>query len=167
MNRNLTRSRDRIRCASLTLLMVCFAGCGTQNATQPVPVSGTITMDGQPLADADVYFVSGDLTAFARTTGDGNYTLAQGALPGMNRVFVTKDTEGDPSRFVPGYGGEGLDDGQLHAAIAAMGADTTMAVSTLPRSLIPPEFSSSEETRLSFLVPESGTRTASFQLTSK
>ena len=158
---------SRIRSIILLISVVSVSGCGSESSSQTGPVAGIVTMDGQALADADVYFVSGEFTAFGRTSAYGQFMLAQGALPGVNRVFVTKSTGGDPSLFVPGYGGDGLDDGQLQAVVAAMGADTTLAVSTLPRSVVPPEFSNPEETRLSFLVPETGTQSASLQLTSR
>ena len=156
----------------LIIISLFTLGCGSGSSIQSVPVSGVVTMDGQPLVGAEVYFVCGDFTAFGRTSDDGAYMLAQGALPGMNRVFITKMSGSDPTVFVPGYGEEGLDEGQLQAAVAATGADPALMrrvqlTGGVPTSGVPRQFSDPADTRLSWIVPDIGTDAASFHLTSK
>jgi hypothetical protein len=72
------------------------AGCSSNASKLPplAPVSGTITMDGQPLAGAEVVFMSpSGHPSIGATDGDGKYTLMYrgthpGAGPGLNSVIV-------------------------------------------------------------------------------
>lgn len=91
------------------LCLICFgllgslfffsAGCGKKADSRPktAAVSGIITMNGQPVADADVVFQPAGQSpaATGRTDGDGNYQLTtfqsdDGAVPGQYLVSVTK-----------------------------------------------------------------------------
>ncbi len=62
---------------------VCF-GCQGGSGPRPVPVSGRVTLDGQPLADVAVYFhLRGEKhVGVGKTKPDGTFTLENGALPG-------------------------------------------------------------------------------------
>jgi hypothetical protein len=79
----------RVRSAALlavALGLSAAAGCGPAEP-KPVPVSGTVTLDGQPLADGFVYFKS------PQTGGLERFEIAGGAfqgmaLPGTRRVEV-------------------------------------------------------------------------------
>ncbi|MBA2114688.1 carboxypeptidase regulatory-like domain-containing protein [Bremerella alba] len=81
---------------SLCLLVGCFG------SDKIAPVSGLVTLDGEPLAGAIVGFEpiaqEGDLEAgygsYAKTDDDGHYTLRslkneEGALIGQHRVSVS------------------------------------------------------------------------------
>jgi hypothetical protein len=79
------------------LLGLLLAGCGSGLKT--VPVSGTITKDGQPLADVSVTFTplatGGEAPASnGRTDSSGKYTLKvtvtgdSGAVPGNHIVSI-------------------------------------------------------------------------------
>lgn len=61
------------------LLTCCALGCGRppQRApSQPVPISGKVTLDGKPLAGAEVVFITETLGTFsAATADDGTYKL--------------------------------------------------------------------------------------------
>jgi hypothetical protein len=88
----------------LLALVVLATGCGG-NAHKTVPVSGKVTLDGKPLADATLMFVpvSGAVSksdpppsSVGTTNGDGNYTLVlntnakrKGAVPGKHKVIIT------------------------------------------------------------------------------
>lgn len=79
------------------------SGCGAPAPAfpEPVPVSGTITMEGKPLEHAIVYFVPNAAELGPGATGvtgtDGKYTLSTstgpdakpGAAPGEYRVAVS------------------------------------------------------------------------------
>jgi hypothetical protein len=75
------------------LLVACFAGCGGAPAT----VEGTVTLDGQPLAGADVTFqptFEGGLPAYGLTDGSGHYVLnmsmnESGAMAGEHEVRIS------------------------------------------------------------------------------
>ena len=95
----------RLVCASLTVLLtVWLAGCSSSRVKLPplAPVSGTITMDGQPLAGVEVLFMSptGHIS-FGWTDQNGKYVLqfrnyGPGAGPGLNTVTV-KSVPKDPN----------------------------------------------------------------------
>ena len=86
---------------ALTLALVCavtlLVGCG-KKVVKTEGVTGTITLDGAPLADCNVYFLavekgSGTLDSFAKTDASGNYKLQTmtgaanaGTTPGKYKV---------------------------------------------------------------------------------
>lgn len=75
-------------------LLVAAAGCNRK--PQPVPVHGTVTLDGKPVAAAAVMFepVAGGPVGSAVTDAQGVYTLMTanqaGAFPGQYRATVVK-----------------------------------------------------------------------------
>lgn len=79
-----------------TVLTVCHAGCSSKPVKLPplAPVSGTITMDGQPLAGVEVVFMSPTgHPSIGATDEHGRYSLRYrgihpGAGPGINTVTV-------------------------------------------------------------------------------
>lgn len=87
--------------------LVLSAGCGD------VPdnlgrVSGKVTLDGQPLANATVVFSpkTAASQSIAVTDANGEYSLLyaakiRGAEPGEHRVAVSTFTEGDPDGDPP------------------------------------------------------------------
>lgn len=83
-------------CVSLS---VCV-GCGA-SGPEIASVSGKITMDGKPLANASVVFIPEDgRPAGARTDANGNYVLnftegRRGAIPGKNSVRITTQREAE------------------------------------------------------------------------
>lgn len=99
------------RCASIStflgvaapLILVAVGGCGgvaDSNRPKTVPVQGTITLKGQPLADASVTFMlaSNSGSAVGRTDAAGRYSLTtfeqgDGAIPGEYGVQVVKYEE--------------------------------------------------------------------------
>ncbi|HVX60070.1 MAG TPA: hypothetical protein VHC19_05710 [Pirellulales bacterium] len=80
--------------------VVLFAGC--ERAALPrapvteIPVTGKVTLDGQPLAGAAVVFTSPSLDAFTATTKeDGSYQLStsyggESPCTGLCRVTISK-----------------------------------------------------------------------------
>lgn len=78
--------------ASLLLLMIF--GCGPSGP--PIAsVTGRVTMDGKPLANAAVVFIpENGRPAGATTDADGNYELnfsqgRRGAIPGKNSIRIS------------------------------------------------------------------------------
>ncbi|MCA9015149.1 MAG: hypothetical protein KDA74_06495 [Planctomycetaceae bacterium] len=84
------------------MLSLCCAGCGegTPSDTPDLGrVSGTVTMDGKPLANVAVTFEpETGKPSFGRTDESGHYELVykneQGAKVGQHTVRVTTPTEG-------------------------------------------------------------------------
>ncbi len=140
--------------------LLAAAGCGSG----PVyaPVSGTVTLDGQPLAGVMVLFQpaaaagssdAGGVGSTARTDAQGKYTLAAstpdprpGALVGRHTVRIA----------TPPPAGAATGDPDSDAANAPKGAKAF-------RDPVPPRYNTATE--LSFDVPAKGTDKADFALT--
>jgi hypothetical protein len=167
----------------LGVLILCFSG---GNGDSPVEVAGVVYLDGQPLANAEVFFLeevqpSGQTEkkpqrAHGRTDENGRYELVSGAMPGSYRVIVRALVGGDQQAMVPGLGSDGLDIAQLEAASSAVETAQQAASqnygyrsrrppanASTPKPL-PPAYSSAEHTVLTIGVPEDGTETADLQL---
>ncbi len=91
-------------CASLAVFLG-LAGCepeSLRDGPEMVKVSGTLTLDGEPVAGAHIRFSPEGKgpAAFAETDTRGRYQLrtfdpGDGAIPGKYRISVTKEvTEG-------------------------------------------------------------------------
>jgi len=88
---------------ALLLALVC--GCGPKDH----PVGGKLTLDGEPLAEADIWFIPEDKEAspaFGKSDAEGNYTLRQtmaveGLRPGKYWVQITTFFEGIPEHEPP------------------------------------------------------------------
>jgi hypothetical protein len=72
-----------------------LVGCNGNKGTKVVPVSGTITQNGQPLTNVRIEFSRIDTGAmsFAETDAEGHFTLTHtlgksGAEPGKYRVSI-------------------------------------------------------------------------------
>ncbi|HID22366.1 MAG TPA: carboxypeptidase regulatory-like domain-containing protein [Planctomycetaceae bacterium] len=161
-------SKERIQVLTAGLAMLVVLGCaGSEQSSGPktADVSGTVYLDGKPLAGADVHFVSpdGKFVGYGQTDSQGKYTLVQGAVPGKNKVFISKLEMGE-SELNPE---EGIDPGQMEAAAAALGTGEAGAEEGGPKQLIPEAYSDPEKTKLTFDVPEGGTSEAEFRLTSQ
>ena len=82
--------------------VLVFLGCSS-GGPEIAQVSGRVTMDGKPLANASVVFIpENGRPAGARTDADGRYVLnftegRRGAIPGKNSVRITtqRETEKD------------------------------------------------------------------------
>jgi hypothetical protein len=93
------------------ILVAAAAGCGGKYT--PVPVGGTVTLDGQPVEGATVYFYAvGDekdgRTAQGTTDKNGEFRLStlgtdDGALPRRYKVVVTKYVPNQPNLKIPDF----------------------------------------------------------------
>jgi hypothetical protein len=136
----------------LGLALLTALGCGGKSFA---PVSGTVTLDGQPLAGATVSFqpIAPEGSAEAgpgsngKTNDKGEFTLAgdkgqKGALVGRHRVIITcLQQQVGESDARPPRGGWPLGD------------------------KVPPRYNS--ESQETFEVPSGGTTQAEFKLSSK
>jgi hypothetical protein len=145
-------------------LFVCiftmfFLGCGGEaSGPEMAEVSGMVTLDGKPLAGAEIFFVSKGFEGYGRIKDDGRYSLVRGAPVGSCKVYITKDRAPEG----PAAGGidmsiPGMDEEQLKAMNQSrVGANV--------KPLLPPEYSDPKSSKLSFDVPSGGTTSADFKL---
>jgi hypothetical protein len=132
------------RClAGLLLLALLLPGCG-KGGPKVVPVSGRVTMDNKPLANADVTFSpaesgsskSANLESSGRTDEEGRYSLKtnqdrrDGAVIGTHKVRISLIERG------------------------------TTIVNRVPKEY-------NDNTTLTFPVPAEGTKEANFDLKSQ
>ena len=122
-------------------------------------VSGTITLGGEPLAGAEVHFLSGKFEGYGRTNEKGKYSLVRGAPVGKCTVYITKTPEVKASSAID-TGIEGMDAEQ----VKAMAQGEAAAQETAAKPLLPPEFSDPNESKLTFDVPAAGMQAADFKL---
>lgn len=86
-------------------LLACWicVGCGCQAKPNSAEVSGVVTLDGKPLAKADVIFTPEvGRPSFGITNAEGEYALMftgtkMGAIPGSHRVSIMTGVEGADS----------------------------------------------------------------------
>jgi hypothetical protein len=88
------------------VVVFLLAGCG--GPANVGKVSGTVTLDGQPLPDATVTFspVKEGSSALGKTDSSGYYSLrytggASGAEIGENKVMISTYDAGDPDSDPP------------------------------------------------------------------
>jgi len=141
------------------ILMGSLFGCGSAPAGL-VPVSGTIKFDGQPLAEAEVFFLTDEEGWSTKTDKDGYFQFSDGTKPLKFRVAISK-FEG---KGVVLDSEAGMDEGQLMAMQS--GDPTGKAADKIAKQLLPEKYSSKSKTELSFTVPLTGTQNADFDVKS-
>jgi hypothetical protein len=142
--------------------VLLIAGCGgSADNGRGIPVSGTVTMNGAPIEGANVTFLNDTFAGFARTDSNGRYRLVQGALPGTNKIVISKMEDGVEAIItdVDSDSESVMDAGQIDAA--AMGLN---AKGDLPKNLFPDEYGDPVRTRLTFEVPKDGATGVDFNL---
>jgi hypothetical protein len=126
-------------------LILTPMGCGGNGNPSHVRVSGTITLNGAPLAGAQVTFIpindTQGIGAEARTEADGRYQLIDrrgkpGTEPGAYKVTISK-------RLMPDGSEVPVD-------------DKTPPIRSPARESLPPYYSDASRTRLQVVVPEQG-----------
>jgi hypothetical protein len=143
------------RSTALGLLLVGLVGCG--GSIKVAPVSGTITLNGKPLANATVTFQpigskenpNPGRGSFGVTDANGKYTLKyddgrSGAVVGKHRVAVVTNPPNAPSSF---NNETGSTDGEIPEKF---------------REIIPSKYN--DQTELTCDVPAGGKDNADYQL---
>ena len=93
MRRAFSAARGRLGAAAVAICTLALAGCG-EGGPKIVPVSGTVTIDGQPLAYGHVQVLpAGWRPASGRLDGSGRFTLTttapnDGCAVGTHPVVV-------------------------------------------------------------------------------
>ena len=136
--------------------LVVALGCGGGSSGPPlVPVEGTVTFEGQPLANANVQLIPQGQnlgqTGFAKTDTAGKFAIGtadgktKGAAAGEYKVVISKHVKPDGSDYV-----------------ARPDEDPMLANF---KELLPAVYSNPEQTKLSTNVPAEGKKDVSFKLT--
>jgi hypothetical protein len=133
----------------------CITGCGGGQTDVPtVTVTGVVNMDGRPLADAAIYFNKAGSTYMGtgKTNALGEYEVK--AEVGDNTVTFNKEEASELS-----------EEEQALADMDEMsGAGGEEGVGSESKSLIPEKYTSEG---IPFKVPDGGTDTGDFELTSE
>ena len=134
-------------------------GCSIQ-AVNTAEVSGTVTIDGQPVDGVEVNFVGEKFAGFGKTDSVGHYKLIHGAALGKNKVSFSKMVGNTDFKIDPEAG---MDEEQYRLIAESSGGK----IGNLPKQLIPAEYRDASTTKLTYEVLESGTTNADFKLSSK
>jgi len=138
----------------------CF-GCQGSSLPGLVPASGVVTLDGNPIDGATIVFVPRDFNtqrnAYALTGASGSFRMTtlkdnDGVLPGTYIVTVTKHEKSGTIIVIPGEFDQ------------ETGAPLTFEPSV---NRLPAVYENEASTPLEITVPKGGTKTATFELTSK
>jgi hypothetical protein len=115
-------NRMHARHLNLLVMIAVVAGCSKSNP-EIAPVTGRITLDGQPVANTDIAFypeAQGKSPSAARTDKDGNYELGykRGVMGGMIgdniiRISTSPEIVRGPNRYHENYNANS----QLHREV--------------------------------------------------
>ncbi|MCR9296183.1 MAG: carboxypeptidase-like regulatory domain-containing protein [bacterium] len=169
--------RQTLACAALAL----FVGCGSSNPPT-AQVTGTVTLDGNPVEGATVLFIPDDASnkaATASTQADGTYALTtfeagDGAMPGSYKVKVHKFDlpEGGHNPYGESPTAEDVKPMTQEEELAAMEAAYSAAAAKpsqkeeKAKNALPQKYADQNTSGLSYTVTDSG-GTYDIALTSK
>lgn len=148
------------------------SGCsGEAGDRLPVyPVSGTVTQNGEPVADAQVAFVpvGEGKAATGNTASDGTYelttyTAGDGAAAGEYKVKITKMSrppEGEASAADSGDESGELTEDESYVPPGAGGGEPDWT----PKNLLPEKYADAAESGLTATVEPDGDNTFDFSL---
>ncbi len=146
--------------AALSLLITTGCGGGTAdvNRPQPVPATGTVTYNGEPVAGATVTLVPQDegRGAVGKTDASGQFTLTtyeagDGAIPGSYRVTVAKTVAG------------GIPEGDVVVEMDA--SDGPTAEDDEAKEMLPEKWKDPETSGLTAEIKQGGDDTLNLELT--
>ncbi len=143
------------------LVFSVIAGCGKSGDLKTVNVAGTVYIDGKPVDGVKVNFLTEKHAGSGKTLGDGTYVLVQGAEPGENKIYFSKVVNSQISNDPE----SGMDMGQFEAMAMAAGDETGAVM--MPGQVIPRRYCDPTKSDITFNVPEAGTESADFRLSSK
>lgn len=121
------------RFAKLLFLSLITMAVGCGDSVELVYVEGTVTLDSQPVPDAEVIFQPEDgRPSSATTDSSGRYVLhylpeRAGALPGTHRVVISTYVEADPDSPNPI-----IQEGRAEAIPECYNSNTTLTAELKP-----------------------------------
>lgn len=133
------------------LSILSVTGCGGSNLPKTVPAEGVVTLDGTPVADATITFISEGTTyhATGNTNAEGKFSMRAfqektGAVPGNYKVEIMKSVQGKASS-----------------------SNNDEPVTLDVRNELPGKYASLVTSGLTATLSESGSKDLKFELTSK
>jgi len=154
---------------SVGIIALFTLGCSGGSTVETGPVSGTVYLDDQPLASAEVNFfcADGNFLGSGKTDAQGHYQLYQGAAVGTNKVWITtkKVSDTNPVDESGDFDEPPAEDEQ--AQVAMTEDESSKKNDTAGGEKVPVKFSNPDSTVLTFNVPSGGADKADFHLTSK
>ncbi|MCR4411810.1 MAG: hypothetical protein NUV77_05210 [Thermoguttaceae bacterium] len=160
------RFEGTLWCILALVACVALGGCGPSTPAT-VPVSGTVTLDGQPLEGAAVSFVpiGQGRPATGQTDSSGKFTLTSfqpgdGAPAGKYKVGVSKLDKPADAKGGPAAAGAAPEGTRLSGPPVAKGPEAP------PKSLVPPKYVNPDTSGLTVEV-KSGMEPVKLELTSK
>jgi hypothetical protein len=154
-----------IQLVGLTLLLVTATGC----SRQPIPVNGTVTLDGKPVEEADVTFHPFEndrnaKVAVGKTDPTGTFHLKTGEVVGAEprdyKVVIIKNVLADPKLKLPNFPDNLEGRNQMQDWLARHFPNTSPF-----KNLLPAKYADPKTTPLTWKVP--GNATDKLELTSK
>ena len=141
------------------LCLLLAGGCGSRSDGPPVvSAEGTVTLDGKPLANADIMLEPTGSTpgqaVFAKTDSAGKFALGtpdgkrKGAAVGSYIVVINKLVKPDGTDFIPDPNQGPMDTGGF-------------------KELLQPTYSVREQSQLTAEIPAAGNKALQFTLKSK
>lgn len=141
---------------SLFLSVVSLAACSSNDASeiQAIPVTGTVTLDGEPAEGVSVTFFPADGTSgnggYGTTGSDGTFTLSnQMSSPGVpegNYVVLFNKMRTSDGQPIP---------------------EDAMAADVGATNVLPPVYNNPENTPFRVIVSSSGANMETYELKSK
>lgn len=148
-----------IRCGFAFLVLVCVVGCSGDDRV--APVTGVVTLDDKPIAEASVTFMpkEGGRPAFGVTDAEGKYELTtfeegDGALIGNHVVTILAVDEKVSDKATAAA--------EEHGSLSEF-----MAPQAKQKWIIPERYSEKDTSGLSFDVKPGENNQADFPLTKK
>ena len=152
---------------ALSVLVTGFAGCGGVDQPATSPASGTLTLDGVPLADATVTFweATAPTAGSGKTDAQGKFTITtfeagDGAIIGEHSVLVSKDES--TAVLMPSISAEG---GDTDYEKMSQGADAYRAAADKKvESVIPQKYTNRVTTTFKVPVTADGPNVFEFNM---
>jgi hypothetical protein len=153
--------------------LACFVGCpGGGGSIGTAPVTGTVTLDGNPVDGAKVVFSpksAGGRAAVGTTDASGKFSLTtleagDGAIPGSYQVSISKTAAPQAAFQDPRSKGGEVTPEQSKAIMEAAKAG---AGATAPESLIPEIYAKADTSGFTAEVKASGKNDFSFEMKSQ
>jgi len=162
-------------CFVCGVALVVLAGCQASSELGTVPVSGTVTLDGQAVAGVAVTFkpkASGGRGAIGVTGANGQFTLTtlqsgDGALPGSYAVTLTKSAADEATPSARPTDESGKPSAEKMAKMTQyMKSGGQPPTSPAPKNELPDKYASPETSGFTAEVKPGGENDFTFPMTS-
>lgn len=169
------RNSRTIPVLAATGLLLLVYGCGGESVELPdtVPVTGTVTLDGDPVEGAQITLKptgEGGHSARATSTADGTFEVytyisashdLEGAVPGSYQISVTKPSAAPSAPAAHDASGPPTSRAEAEKAVREQ------AMAAQEGGALPAKYASPTTSELTFTVSPDGENTLPLELTSE